>query len=1239
MQFALDGRAGQLEPLSHYLARYPGAEQEVTREYERLTAKDAPEATILGLPEPGESVAAYRLTSRIGVGGQGVVFAAEDERLGRGVAIKFLHLTGAMGGVRLERFRREAEIISRLDHPGLCTIFDADLSGRLPYIVMPLLSGSPLSRRIRESRESRDTCEPDWLRPTSRDQLEGMLAAFESVARALHVAHAAGIVHRDIKPGNLMCQDDGSLVVLDFGLARAVGQEDARMTRSGDRFGTPAYMSPEQLDAGAVDRRSDVYSLAASLYESLTLEPLHDAALGTDSRSSEVSQRLRRLRPQAFGAAAELATVLEHALSEEPDRRYATALVFAEELERLRLRHPVLARPTSLTYRTRKFVERNRRFVAATVTVMGILAVAATLAGWGLLQAKSTQANLERQIVAGIKKQVLDELRSGNGSAARALLDARPDIVDSWEGRILDAWTNDLGSALATGPATRLAATRDGKWLVTLHAGNDGRVFDLESGREAHRLGLEGFSDFVPGGAPFAESQYRENCFLLIATNDRSVVVLNGTYLWYVPDLARPEPRRIPMPPVRSATFDGEGRLLGLYDRVSGKLSVIELAGLTVVASRQVLAHDGELRFDSDGRLLKLNSSSLESWDWRAESGAHELKELPEATRLWGPDATWYLEEIGTGTRLMTVRGDVLAEGEGSLGAGSGRPFLRTTVAEPNDDFVTTVRGGTLAVAPTAGRALGVSKVPFHRSMSVCLDGSGRLFRALGDETIALDVTRLESNALPFRGVPAVRAGPATSCLQDKGFLVVFDGAALESARRVELLARSITSPLGGGKSLDELSRNGDVFVRVGQLIRRHDDWYSIEVHDLRRGAVWIRDLRSVPHAESLGGDHVAVGTTAGVEVHRIEDGTELTGLDSIPGPVVRLRLEEDGATLFTATAGDAPILMRTDVRTGSTAWSIELDQDPVALAASSSSGWVAVAVGDEGRIELFDADTGAAAGRLQALAKVTDMDLHPGDEDLLAVVARDWVQLFDLVQSSERLSVQSTLGLPGRIAFTQDGDSLQYAGSAFVVGFGRTYDRRVALERHRVAGAVELVRSLYATWPMLEDVRRELEAGIWPGDVAERALQLAALFESPVVLNKLAWDVATTSPLGDLDLALRYVRRAVELRPDLARHWNTLALVLMELGDAQGAAAALDRTDAINADDDPLTVPNGLGPSPYNLFLSTLIRLELGEHERALADYREATQLITSGAYAPWRHEFRPWIERCLASGGAAFR
>ncbi len=320
-------------------------------------AEDAGDAAARppGLPQ---SIGPYRVEREIGRGGMGVVYLAEDTRLHRRVALKVLPPEVASSRDLRRRFEREASVASRLDHPGICTVYEAGEEQGTGFIAMRYVEGESLDRWVaRRSERLRDTMGD----VRTREGVLRVVAVIEEAARALHAAHEAGLIHRDIKPANVMVTEAGEPVLLDFGLARETEEAGPALTLSGALMGTPLYMSPEQIAAerGRVDRRTDVYSLGVTLYECLTGRPpfeaptreaLYRRILETEA---EDPRRLNRSLPD------DLRVVVETAMEKDRERRYRTAEAFAEDLRRVREREPILARPAGPWLRLRRWSERN----------------------------------------------------------------------------------------------------------------------------------------------------------------------------------------------------------------------------------------------------------------------------------------------------------------------------------------------------------------------------------------------------------------------------------------------------------------------------------------------------------------------------------------------------------------------------------------------------------------------------------------------------------------------------------------------------------------------------------------------------------------------------------------------------------------------------------------------------------------------------------------------------------------
>ena len=288
--------------------------------------------TEMPLPlEPGAALKHYRIVELLGKGGMGEVYAAEDTRLGRKVAIKCLPRGLAADPERLRRFTQEAKAASALNHPSILTIHDVDEVDGQPFMVTEFIDGHTLRERLQA--------------PAAAIPLGEAIDIAGQVASALSAAHVAGIVHRDVKPENIMLREDGHAKLVDFGLAKieqdaSAGSTDETVaavgahTTPGIVMGTTAYMSPEQARGLPVDARSDIFSLGVVLYEMAAGRPPFQG-----ETPSDVIAAILRFEPAAV---ADLPPDLEHtlrkALEKDRDERYQTAKDFAADLKRLRRR-------------------------------------------------------------------------------------------------------------------------------------------------------------------------------------------------------------------------------------------------------------------------------------------------------------------------------------------------------------------------------------------------------------------------------------------------------------------------------------------------------------------------------------------------------------------------------------------------------------------------------------------------------------------------------------------------------------------------------------------------------------------------------------------------------------------------------------------------------------------------------------------------------------------------------------
>ncbi len=341
-----------------------------------------------------QNLGRYRVEAEIGRGAMGVVYRARDPQIDRLVAIKTISLTGQdpeEEQAYRERFVQEARAAGRLSHPGIVAIFDAgeDAESQEPYLVMEYVTGDPLSRIL--SVGDRKVPLFDALRFT------------HEIAEALDYAHSQGVIHRDIKPANILITEDGHAKIADFGVARL---NHAMTTHSGQIFGSPAYMAPEQLSGGAADARSDLFSLGVVLYSMITgFRPFQGNSAET------VCFKVMNFEPVPVTSfqhdvPPELDAIIARAIAKNPDDRFQSGAEMAREIQSFRGREESVAETTGVFSKAGTRSARisdaraarrtkGRRILVVSAVCAAALALIATAMAWQWMDGARTEAVMQ----------------------------------------------------------------------------------------------------------------------------------------------------------------------------------------------------------------------------------------------------------------------------------------------------------------------------------------------------------------------------------------------------------------------------------------------------------------------------------------------------------------------------------------------------------------------------------------------------------------------------------------------------------------------------------------------------------------------------------------------------------------------------------------------------------------------------------------------------------------------------
>ncbi len=693
------------QPVSHE-SNQPSCSLEY--DYAAQTLSIDPAQHVSSSPQT-QRIGDFTILQEIGRGGMGVVYEAFQESLRRPVALKMLPLSGRMDQKQLQRFRNEALAAAQLNHPNIVPVYSVGSEAGCHYYAMQLIQGRDVAYFIRQARSAMDTRfkqgsadtpalgHAETLRVwkgrdtgnrshsgedsnnsttlphnlaetleimltlkssgTKRDIFTSIVQIGIQAAEALHHAHQLGVVHRDIKPSNLMIDEQGKLWVTDFGLAQVQGA--AALTMTGEILGTLRYMSPEQPlgQRVLVDQRTDIYSLGVTLYELLTLQK----AFNGDTPKEIIRQvcfdepvRIRRRNP---AVPEDLETIVQKAISKNPDDRYQTAREFQEDLDRFLKDLPILARRPTLIQRGRRWGRRNVALATSLMAGITFLCLISMAAAGIILNSLSAETQQRKRA-----ENLLDRSEGLRLTANSALLkEENPglSLILAVRGAELDPGV-EANSAILNSfdrnhelrafsprkePGDSIALSPDGRRIVTCvtrqYAGK-GEFPAIESELKTGKL-LQSYDD----GTSITSSTYSPNGNLLLTvgypsaraesdSKENSTKLMGTPSLWSVDNGQKLFTfNETTIEQCTGAEFSPDSRLLALPG-IDHSLKVYDVSNGRVSSSfKGHAANIRSISFSSDGKRILSVSEDNMVYVWETSTGT-QLRSFPPDSGITG---------------------------------------------------------------------------------------------------------------------------------------------------------------------------------------------------------------------------------------------------------------------------------------------------------------------------------------------------------------------------------------------------------------------------------------------------------------------------------------------------------------------------------------------------------------------------------------------------------------------------